>query len=77
LLNRVEYVDFDVEIHAGGNNPRFAFDKYVSPLLNEMNKRRILSNFKILDTGVSFTTNQVWFNLLKDKVPEGFICKSV
>lgn len=77
LLNKVEYVDFDVEIHAGGNNPRFAFDKYVSPLLNEMNKRRILSNFKILDTGVSFTTNQVWFNLLKDKVPEGFICKSV
>jgi len=77
LLNKVDWVETTVEIHAGGNNPRFAFDKHVSPVLNEMNKRRIISNFEILETGVRFKTNDVWFNKLKDTVPTDFTCITV
>lgn len=77
LLTRCEWVDKTVEIHAGGTNPRFAFDKHVSPLLNQMNKRKIISDFEILQTGVRFKTNDVWFNMLKDSVPDDFKCIAV
>lgn len=77
LLENVDWTDTTVEIHAGGLNPRFAFDKYVSPLLNDMNKRKILSNFQILETGVRLKTTQYWFKKLQESVPTEFKCISV
>jgi len=77
LLENVTWTDTTVEIHAGGENPRFAFDKYVSPLLNDMNKRRILGNFQVLETGVRLKTTKYWFEKLKESVPTEFKCISV
>lgn len=39
-------------------NPRFEFDDVVSPWLHKMNKMNFLSNFKVLDDGVSFNLEQ-------------------
>ena len=72
LLERATWVYNTVEIHAGGDNPRFMIDKFISPILNDMNKRSVLNNFEILDTGVRFTTNDYWANLIKTKLPTGF-----
>lgn len=72
LLTRSEIADTQVKILVGGTNPRFKFDKYISPLLNEINKRKLLNDFCILESGVSFKTTAVWANLLKDKIPEHF-----
>ena len=38
-------------------NPRFEFDDIVSPWLNKANKKEKMSDFKILDDGVSFNLN--------------------
>lgn len=72
LLRRADWVDCNVEIIGGGDNPRFAFDKYVSPLLNQCNKRNVMNNFTVTETGVKFTTNKVWANLFLDHLPVGF-----
>ena len=72
LLKRAEWVDHTVEVHAGGKNPRFVFDRHISPILNEMNKRKVMNNFEVLKTGVRFTTNQHWAKSIKDVLPVGF-----
>ena len=72
LLKRADWVDCNVEIIGGGDNPRFAFDKYISPLLNQCNKRDVMNNFTVTETGVKFTTNKVWANLFLDHLPVGF-----
>ena len=37
-----------------------------------MNKRDVMNNFEVLQTGVKFTTNEWWANLLNDHLPIGF-----
>lgn len=72
LLQRAGWVYETIEIHGGGNNPRFMFDKYISTILNDMNKRNVMNNFEILETGVRLTTNNFWAETLKNVLPIGF-----
>lgn len=72
LLKRAEWVKHTIEIHGGGENPRYVFDRHISPMLNHMNKRDVMNNFEVLQTGVKFTTNAWWANLLNDHLPIGF-----
>lgn len=72
LLTRSHWVEDKVEIVAGGENPRFVFDKYISPLLNQINSRGAMNNFEITATGVKFLTNEFWINHLKDAIPDKF-----
>jgi len=72
LLKRSDWVTDPVEIVAGGENPRFVFDKYISPLLNEINLRQAMNNFEITSTGVKFLTNSFWINHLVDVMPDKF-----
>lgn len=72
LLVRAGWVYDDIEIQAAGENPRFMFDKYISPILNDMNKRNVMNNFQVLPTGVRLTTNAYWAKFLKDSLPSGF-----
>ena len=72
LLVRAGWVYDDIEIQAGGENPRFMFDKYISPILNDMNKRNVMNNFQVLPTGVRLTTNAYWAKFLKDSLPLEF-----
>lgn len=74
LLNRSKNCDVNVEIYPRGENPRFKFDKYVSPILNKMNKSDALNNFTTLETGVRFSTTNVWYNIIKSKLPDEFKC---
>lgn len=72
LLTRSDWVTDKVEIVAGGENPRFVFDKYISPLLNQINSRNAMNNFEITPTGVKFLTNEFWINHLVDAIPDKF-----
>lgn len=55
LLNKVNLSNpVGVKIMPTCVNPRFEFDDIVSPWLNKMNKLMSLSDFKILEDGVSF-----------------------
>ena len=72
LLTRAKWVYKDISIHPGGENPRFMFDKFISPILNEMNFRNVMNNFQVLETGVKLTTNQHWAKSIKDVLPVGF-----
>jgi hypothetical protein len=74
LLKRSTDCDVVVEIYPAGENPRFKFDKYVSPILNKINKANGLTNFAILENGVRFSTTSNYFNLLKTQVPCEFKC---
>ena len=49
-------------------NPRFEFDDIVSPWLNKINKQHVMSNFKILNDGVSFNLDSSLVNKL-DFIP--------
>ena len=77
LLTRSDTCNVVVEIHPRGENPRFKFDKYVSPTLNKMNKCNALNNFTPLETGVRFETTTVWYDIIKSKLPEDFKCTVV
>lgn len=72
LLKNYAWTEIDITIHAGGENPRFKFDKYISPVLNQLVKRKMLSNFEILETGVKFRSNKVWAKVIRDSLPENF-----
>lgn len=72
LLKRADWVTDAVEIIAGGDNPRFIFDKYISPLLNEINSRGAMNDFAITSTGVKFKTNAFWIQHLRDAMPDKF-----
>lgn len=72
LLKRSTWVNEPVEIVAGGDNPRFVFDKYISPLLNEINSRGAMNEFKVTSTGVKFKTNDFWIQHLRDAMPDKF-----
>ena len=55
LLNESQLTDpINIEIRPICVNPRFEFDDIVSPWLHKMNKLYLLSNFNILNDGVSF-----------------------
>lgn len=74
LLKRSPHCNVDVEIYPAGENPRFRFDKYVSPILNKINKGNELNNFTILQNGVRFSTTSSCFDLLKTQLPNEFKC---
>jgi len=42
------------EIYLEGKNARFSFDNYISPWLNFANKNSIITDFAIIEKGVSF-----------------------
>lgn len=64
LLNDVELKNpVTVKIFPICYNPRFEFDDVVSPWLHRMNKEHCLSEFNVLDVGVSFKLDQ---NKIKD-----------
>lgn len=59
LLNDCKLIDpVDIKIKPICDNPRFEFDDIVSPWLNNMNKKFLLNEFKILDDGVSFNIDR-------------------
>lgn len=72
LLKRSTWVNEPVEIIGAGENPRFVFDKYISPLLNEINRRGAMNKFCITTTGVKFITNDFWINELRQVMPDKF-----
>jgi hypothetical protein len=55
LLNKVNLTNpITVEISPICDKARFIFDDEISPWLNLINKKQLMSNFKILDYGVKF-----------------------
>ena len=72
LLTRSLWVYKDISIYPGGENPRYMFDKFISPILNQMDYRNVMNNFEVLETGVRLTTNQHWAKSIKDILPIGF-----
>lgn len=61
LLNNAKLNDpVSVTIIPTCVNPRFEFDDIVSPWLHKMNKQFLLSDFKIVDAGVSFKIDRAY-----------------
>ncbi len=59
LLNDAKLIDpILVKIMPICENPRFEFDDIISPWLHKMNKSLYLSDFKVLDDGVSFNLDR-------------------
>lgn len=73
LLRKNSLLDAEkVLITPGGENPRFAFDKHLSPWLNWANKKGIISNFKQTSRGVAFEVERYYMDELKSITPTEF-----
>jgi hypothetical protein len=77
LLDKAELsFPIQIEITATGEKFRYDFDNTISPWLNRANKRKIINNFKNIDTNkVIFNIEKDFFLELKNIVPNNFIIK--
>jgi hypothetical protein len=73
LLRKNSLLDVEkVLITPGGTNPRFTFDKVMSPWLNWANKKSIINNFKQTQRGVTFEVERYYMDELKSIIPKEF-----
>lgn len=63
-----------VKLIAGGENPRYKFDNYISPWLNFANKSKIITDFSVnLDLGYArFDIEEEHIQLLEKILPDSF-----
>lgn len=68
----------NLKLFAGGTNPRYKFDNFISPWLNLANKNRIINNFSVdFNLGyASFDIEQDHLNSFKEIVPKDFQLES-
>jgi len=73
LLRKNTLLDKErVLITPGGENPRFTFDKVMSPWLNWANKKGIINNFKQTQRGVAFEVERYYLDELEQLTPKEF-----
>ena len=65
-------INIKIRIKESSPDYRYQFDRTVSPWLNRANKKGIISNFKFLDTEVSFDVEADELYSLKNIVPALF-----
>jgi len=70
LLIRTQLQDpIGIKISLQNGNPRFAFDNCISSWLNFCNKKNLLTEFKVIDKGVSFVLERKFLPYLKTIIP--------
>lgn len=70
LLTRNKLQDpVNIKIHLQNGNPRFAFDNSISSWLNFCNKKNLLTEFEVIDNGVSFLLERKSLSYLKTIIP--------
>lgn len=65
-------INIKIKIKKESSDYRYQFDQTISPWLNRANKKGIISNFKFLDTEVSFNIEADELDSLKHTVPSMF-----